>query len=631
MKTCIPFWKIKYGSAIAFYGCGNNSKFCYEQLIESGYCNLVCVVDKNPQNKCLANMNASTVEECCNRDFKYILITVINPQTVSEIRNNLIDSGIETEKILTLYDFPTLNNYDFIFDEYEFENYLNFWYKKRKKYAKKAGEYYPELGRIVYDKDDVLLFQIKKYLPLIKNINIRLIIACMMYEANVFDSICFKTIMSCLKESTWIDDTAYGLIVDTTYIAFLRPYAIYPGYYKDKTELLHRLNRYYDLRVDENNKPKDKKKILITANAYTPNNVADAVSMLIKTYSIELTRMGYEVCIFVLGTSASVKSDTFFLDRIIGHNECLSVDYNEEEHKKLGVNVDFVPKIYARDRLNRNIKEIVRYNPYFILDMSDEMFPEVETLIDYYAVIYLPMRGNAYGTVADAFIFSDVERVKKDNKKYRILDETKLYQIQLGNMGSRENRPTVYSRKELGFEPKDFLVITVGSRLQFEITDDLIYEMCKLLDEKPNIKWILVGETVQSECGNFKEKINLHQIINWGFEDNLVSLYGICDVFLNPDRRGGGVSLRTAMREGLPIVMRDFPSAVRPYMSPSHIVNGDYSAVVKRIQQLSEDEALYNKIRLETKQQMEEYSSENDTKKILRLCEEIANGKYSQI
>ena len=165
-------------------------------------------------------------------------------------------------------------------------------------------------------------------------------------------------------------------------------------------------------------------------------------------------------------------------------------------------------------------------------------------------------------------------------------------------------------------------MVTVGSGLHYQIDGELIENICGLLNKKERIKWLLVGDQIESNNCLFNFFVNQKRIILWGYEENLENLYQICDLYLNPNRIGGGVSIRLAMKQGLPIAMTDFPSDACSRMNPDHIVHGGYDKLMEYIVQLCDDPVLYKKISQETRQMMANFSPKKDAEKVLAVCRE---------
>jgi hypothetical protein len=110
-----------------------------------------------------------------------------------------------------------------------------------------------------------------------------------------------------------------------------------------------------------------------------------------------------------------------------------------------------------------------------------------------------------------------------------------------------------YTREQFGFAENDFIVITVGHRLQYDLKEQLIDDFCENAAQNANLKWLIVGcETFPYIEHSFPELVG-KQIKLWGYEQDLPALYRICDVYMNPFRTGGMLSVNWARHQSLAI------------------------------------------------------------------------------
>ena len=112
----------------------------------------------------------------------------------------------------------------------------------------------------------------------------------------------------------------------------------------------------------------------------------------------------------------------------------------------------------------------------------------------------------------------------------------------------------IHKREEYGFEDDDIVVITVGNRLQRDISKSLAAQMSLLLASKKNLKWLIVGCAEIDYISKHHENLVGKSIIFIRYETDLPGLYKVCDVYLNPERVGGGATTAWAIQQGLAIV-----------------------------------------------------------------------------
>jgi hypothetical protein len=105
------------------------------------------------------------------------------------------------------------------------------------------------------------------------------------------------------------------------------------------------------------------------------------------------------------------------------------------------------------------------------------------------------------------------------------------------------------SRASLGVPGRGLLLVSVGLRLHAEIEGAWADSMRRLLARRPQLHWLLVGSRRPPALDGAADRITV-----LGYQDDLVAVLRACDVFVNPPRVGGGLSVATAMACGLPVV-----------------------------------------------------------------------------
>ena len=116
---------------------------------------------------------------------------------------------------------------------------------------------------------------------------------------------------------------------------------------------------------------------------------------------------------------------------------------------------------------------------------------------------------------------------------------------------NRTPAPTQLQRSDFGIADDAVIWISVGARLNQEITANWASEISKLLDHCGKVHWLLVGiDSLPAKLnGTSSERIHV-----LGYRTDVVALLDIADIYLNPPRIGGGFSVAEAMGQGLPVV-----------------------------------------------------------------------------
>ena len=277
-------------------------------------------------------------------------------------------------------------------------------------------------------------------------------------------------------------------------------------------------------------------------------------------------------------------------------------------------------------RLQAAIDAVCQYDPDFIIDFTDECFPEAELLQEWYPIIYMPFRKFASSGFFDTYVTGR----KEDVLRTGIIPEEKIAVARLGNLPPKKD-DAAYTRADIGCGEDDFVLVTVGFRLPVEIRPDFLAAVCAMMEAEPRMKWVLVEGTwpVVFTDPRTLALERAGRIIHRGMEEHIESLYRLCDVFLNPNRQGGGTSIRRAMVMGLPIAMTDFPSDNLQRME-GHVVHGGYPELMAYVRRLCHDAAFCASEGALMQSLMAKFSPQSDADQVLAICEETWRKRQEQ-
>lgn len=181
------------------------------------------------------------------------------------------------------------------------------------------------------------------------------------------------------------------------------------------------------------------------------------------------------------------------------------------------------------------------------------------------------------------------------------------------------------ARKDIGVEKDNFLLVTVGARLNNEITDEFL----SLLNDcmKPDMKWIILGSF--SKCNEYLEKYPIlkQQTINLGFCNDILSRMELCDLYVNPTRRGGGTSCVEAMYKSVPVVTVNFGD-VATNVGEDFCV-ADYSEMKQKIEQYYLDKNYYISMQKKALQRVEILLDTD--KEFVRIIQEMEKREREQM
>lgn len=108
------------------------------------------------------------------------------------------------------------------------------------------------------------------------------------------------------------------------------------------------------------------------------------------------------------------------------------------------------------------------------------------------------------------------------------------------------------SRMELGIPENKFVLTVVGARLDDEVTNEFMNFLENLLNEDMYVCFVGTYRQYNERIKGFP-KLKA-QSTYLGFCNDVLSRMEICDLYVNPIRRGGGFSCVEAMFKGVPVV-----------------------------------------------------------------------------
>lgn len=119
------------------------------------------------------------------------------------------------------------------------------------------------------------------------------------------------------------------------------------------------------------------------------------------------------------------------------------------------------------------------------------------------------------------------------------------YRVQLERAGAPQ------SRAALGLPASALVLVSVGYRLGEEITGPWAARMVERMAAAPDAVWLLPG------CASVPAALQglpAERVRAMGHLSNVQEVLACCDIYVNPPRMGGGLSVAQAMAAGLPVV-----------------------------------------------------------------------------
>lgn len=200
---------------------------------------------------------------------------------------------------------------------------------------------------------------------------------------------------------------------------------------------------------------------------------------------------------------------------------------------------------------NQVLKEIYELKPRFVYNINS-INPLADLCKSFTTVV---ASGMSYGyPISDASILlclSDKNIEEKHN--YDILSPYQQYIVKYKIQYIIDESKYIHKRKEFGLPEDNFIITIVGNRLQDEITQEFIDILERIIRINSSISILFIGN-----YDNYSESFNKdtfkNKVFFIGYQSDLLSVISIADLYLNPPRKGGGISALIALYAGVPVI-----------------------------------------------------------------------------
>lgn len=181
----------------------------------------------------------------------------------------------------------------------------------------------------------------------------------------------------------------------------------------------------------------------------------------------------------------------------------------------------------------------------------------------------------------------------------------------------------ITSRQKEGLPCGQFLLAVVGGRLDYEVTNEFLDMLETLVSEE-------IGVVFIGKFTGFAKKMALYPKIKpyayyLGFCTDVLSKLEICDLYVNPIRKGGGTSVVEAMSKGKPAVSVNLGD-VGSILGEKFCCK-DYEEMANIIKHYAQDQAFYEEKAQEAYRLAEIYMDNDNVFK--RILEEYDRRKES--
>ena len=264
------------------------------------------------------------------------------------------------------------------------------------------------------------------------------------------------------------------------------------------------------------------------------------------------------------------------MNRVEGNNGCIFPMY-----QPLSVMPDYV-------EIQKILTMIRQYSPYKVIVLGDhcllgdlvaEMIPTVCIPMTFSTI---PEKYNQFVAVGKHLTQKDYEYIKSvgcDPERY--IESTFTFEL--------IPQTTCLTRRQLSIPEDKFVLAIVGIRLDHEVTEEFIRGIQKVFEHDCYIAFAGTFESYMSMCEKLPQLGKNSTYV--GYQDDILALEEVCDLYVNPPRVGGGFSVVEAFYKGKPAVTLPYGD-VAASAGPDFWVE-DLQEMENTILRYKEDSAFY--------------------------------------
>lgn len=595
---------------IVIYGALDSGQKIYKELQDREWGEVVAVVDRDAEK-----LSMDHVFHCPllkpeklfeGLEWDYVYLATSSPNARKEIKRYLMEHGTQENRILLADEvsfFDGKNEYR-MYDDPEkavcqiiqANDNLKGEYELTLQYEEWMEEYYYS---ILIDQPEYIE-RIRTEFSSHSLLDVRIMLGLYLFKLKALEADGMKKLMGYILQLP--DEQVEWLYLLGYKIAYMESHQnkiLYKDLGADRRALWEKVVDICCLeRKKETELPARKKGRVAVLVPIVSHPGISSGTMLYSTVVNSLCEQGKQVKLFIIPYAQRKSfgflstSDTMFCERTRQY-----IQANRETIDS-GVSIEVIEKEDISDMLNTAIDRITEFQPQYIIDIMDELCPVSAVLYKYYPVLYRP---TTCSTTTGFF-----EKAMMQIFKYN--SEIISRQIPVPILHIKKEPACSYNKwNDLGIPEESFVVVTVGERLSSEVDIGLVKSMEKVMQKKKDMYWILVGDIdVKKNLIGIEDEIH-NRIRVLIYEGDLPALYQLCDVFLNPDRVGGGFSIMFAMQQGVVIAALKknlYGGAAR--VGEEELIDGGYEELCGYVEELYDLPELLE----ETKERMRKISQE---------------------
>ena len=335
--------------------------------------------------------------------------------------------------------------------------------------------------------------------------------------------------------------------------------------------------------------------------------------------------MKYEVLIYVCPSDYLQFEDKWY-------NPCFSLSMDDSKGQLFEMKFrDESFQIYQVHMASMNfiqeyrmmLTSIQEWNPAFVLGVG-VVNPILELVSDFTSVASMSLSINC--PISDSeILFRFARRDEQTEQEYSEAlnpDQSQIFMEHALPVNAVGQKGGIYTREELGLPKDKFVIVIVGNRLDREIDLKFAELMKSVLTENPGSVFAVIG-TVTEVQGYFEGTEYQNRVFYLGYCPDLLGTYGVMDLYLNPERTGGGWSSAMALMAKVPVVT--LPDCDVAYNVGEKFIVSDYMEMKTVINRYMTDWDYME----EMKKYAAECGAENTEEKMIKYVQSMVDGIHT--
>lgn len=181
---------------------------------------------------------------------------------------------------------------------------------------------------------------------------------------------------------------------------------------------------------------------------------------------------------------------------------------------------------------------------------------------------------------------------EQDDRLLHVLGRDRSHIIESVFTSSLKPQTEKITRGELRISERTFLMVVIGARLDFEVSEEFLEMLDQVIRDGMHIAFLGKFQNYDKVIAKYPQ-LRAHASY-LGYCDDILSRLEVSDLYINPIRRGGGTSCVEALYKGVPVVTLEYGD-VGTNAGKDFWVQ-DYADMGKKILQYCEDKEYYGRM-----------------------------------